>query len=79
MAVIVLPKKDMDSKPETKRSRELVSRARDWVVASLRRREPYEVQVAKAEAYRAAIAAHAKATGRRLPVPTVAAILRVLG
>ena len=59
-------------------SRERVSRARDWVVAAIRRREPYEVQVAKAEAYRAAIRTHAKTTGRRLPVPTVAAILRVL-
>jgi hypothetical protein len=87
MAVVVLPQRGMNNKPETKvetagalvASRARVNRARDWVVAAIRRREPYEAQVAKAEAYRSAIKAHAKSTGRRLPVPTVAAILRVLG
>jgi hypothetical protein len=61
------------------RSRASVLSARDAVVAAIRTRAAYGIQVAKAETYRSAIREHAKATGRPLPVPSVAAVLRVLG
>jgi hypothetical protein len=57
-------------------SRAKVILARDAVVASIRAREHYAIQIAKADDYRAAIVEHSKLTGRKLPVPSSAAVLR---
>jgi hypothetical protein len=48
------------------------------LVASIHARDPLVEQLAKADAYIAAIKAHGKLLGQRLPVPNRYAILRQL-
>lgn len=56
-----------------------IQNLRAEVVASIRSREPRDVQLAKADAYIAAIREYARASGRRLPIPNRVAVLRQLG
>ena len=56
-----------------------VFKARDAMTDAIAARAPYDRQLELADAYIAAIKAHGKATGRRLPVPNRYAVLRQLG
>ncbi len=61
--------------PDTKRA---VLAARDRLILAVRTHEPRERQLALADEYIAAITAHAKAIGRKMPIPNRMAVLRQL-
>lgn len=55
-----------------------VARARDNLIMAIRNRANREHQLTCADLYISAIKAHAKATGRKLPVPNRFSVIRQL-
>jgi hypothetical protein len=65
------------SPPEPTRAR--VRAARDALIQAIRAHAPRDEQLQLADKYISAIKGHARATGRRLPIPNRFHLLRVLG